>query len=366
MKTTITAALSQWSALFFALVIAFVTPAQAADEDIIFGEDLTLEDVAYSDTEIKEFKAKLKADKELLKQVYTQDERASSTYNFDLVFDQALQLPPEASAKMGQLYSNHLSNLILTQQPSPINDIRIMAFLKYNDACNDDIFSQYIIGTSFSEAPSKSIKDTKRMYYWLTRATNNKSDFGSILSADYFLGKSYLTDLIDHPDNRRLKALARQYLTQYAERAMLFSEETKRHSLLPQAALALSDYYSFLDKNEVQAAKWTKISAENGNSRGAGRLALMYAQGQGVPTNYKQAFNWAQKSAKAEDSFGTFVLGLLYEEGWGTKINSRKALSNYSKACELGEAQACQSYNTLYSILNHKTLEEQAELYLTK
>lgn len=380
MKITITAALSHLPALFFALVIAFIAPTQvqAADEGPIIGEDLTLEDIAYSDAEIQEFKAKISADKELLRQAYNQvkerTKRESDNYDFDLVFEQALQMQPPALSKIERLYTERLVGAILNQQHSQTSDIRLIAFLRYNKVDPSDPTSMLSIGDCLGLVPSKSTKDTKRMYYWLARTSDmiNAQDNGQFKIdvyissiADFSLGRSYLVDLLDYPNNRRLKALARQHLTQYIERfqSPVYAERT---SHLSDATLALSDYYAFFDNDEVQAAKWAKVSAEHGNSIAAGKLALMYLQGKGITTNYKQSFTWAQKAAEDGDSFGTFILGVLYEEGLGTKINSRKALSNYSKACDLGEAQACQAHNKLYSILNHKTLEEQAELYLTK
>ena len=55
-------------------------------------------------------------------------------------------------------------------------------------------------------------------------------------------------------------------------------------------------------------------------------LGVMYAQGQGVPQNYKQAVYWYKKSANQGDAFAQSNLGLMYAQGQGLPQDYKQAV----------------------------------------
>jgi TPR repeat protein len=72
-------------------------------------------------------------------------------------------------------------------------------------------------------------------------------------------------------------------------------------------------------KDPVQAAKWFRKAAEQGDSMSAELLAKQYLNGEGVPQDYAQAALWYRSSAEHSSAGGdsALELGKLYAEGMG-------------------------------------------------
>jgi len=54
-------------------------------------------------------------------------------------------------------------------------------------------------------------------------------------------------------------------------------------------------------QNYIEALRWFKLAAEQGDSRAQFSLGLMYYDGSGVPQNYVQAHKWLNLSAANGD-----------------------------------------------------------------
>jgi TPR repeat protein len=50
-------------------------------------------------------------------------------------------------------------------------------------------------------------------------------------------------------------------------------------------------------QNYVQAAKWVRAAAEQGNAEAQGLLGTLYGSGQGVPKDYVSAYMWLNLAA---------------------------------------------------------------------
>jgi hypothetical protein len=50
-------------------------------------------------------------------------------------------------------------------------------------------------------------------------------------------------------------------------------------------------------QNHVEAAKWFRLAADQGNADAQYNLGVAYANGQGVPQNYAEAYVWSSLSA---------------------------------------------------------------------
>jgi hypothetical protein len=53
-----------------------------------------------------------------------------------------------------------------------------------------------------------------------------------------------------------------------------------------------SDFVDMVPKNDLLAAKWHRIAANNGNPLSQNHLGDMYLAGRGVPQNYAEAYFW--------------------------------------------------------------------------
>lgn len=326
------------SIILFALLL---TNTSQANDGPIFGNDITLDEIKYSDAEIQQFHKQLIADKEQLRKLYHQKSNFLNSDSgddqfddlFNDIFDRKIN-PDLASSLIGDLYFFQIKPF----DSSSKSKIEMASYLKTAQADNsNDAHEQYMIGWILTLNHNLSIKNIKRSYYWLTRAANNGSN-----DAAYILGIQYFSACNDYPNNTRLKQLTVSYLKQAAEGG------------LAESSFMLGRYYNSHGANDVEAAKWMKVAAEAGIGAAAGQLGLKYVFGKGVPTDYKKAFSWTKKGVDAGDPSSMAILGMLYEQGWGTKINTKKALSYYAKSCELGDERACENHNRLYKTLNYK------------
>lgn len=331
----------------------FLINTSQADDGPIFGNDITLEEIEYSDEEIQQLHKQLISDKEQLREIYHQNNNSLKAdtdidYFDDLfndIFDRKID-PDLASSLIGSLYFFQVKPF----DHSSKTKIEMASYLMTAQANKtNDVHDQYFIGWMLTLNNNLSIKNIKRSYYWLTRAANNGSN-----EAAYILGIKYFGACNDYPNNTRLKHLTVSNLKQAAEGG------------LAESAYILGRYYNSHGSNDIEATKWMKVAAEAGIGAAAGQLGLKYAFGRGVPTDYKKAFLWTKKGVDAGDPSSMAILGMLYEQGWGTKINTKKALSYYAKSCELGDERACEDHNRLYKMLNYKTVEEQGEFWLSK
>ena len=71
------------------------------------------------------------------------------------------------------------------------------------------------------------------------------------------------------------------------------------------------------DSLEKQANILLKHAAEGGDAFAQFNLGLMYANGQGVPQDYKTAFKWYSRAAEQGDSPAQASLGAMYYKGQG-------------------------------------------------
>ena len=78
-------------------------------------------------------------------------------------------------------------------------------------------------------------------------------------------------------------------------------------------------------KNQAEAVKWFKLSAEQDHIKAQNKLFSMYSQGKGVPKDIVEAVRWLRMLAKQDDGEAQEVLGIMYNYGEGL-------LQNYAEA----------------------------------
>ena len=112
----------------------------------------------------------------------------------------------------------------------------------------------------------------------------------------------------------------------------------------PEAQLFLGRMYykgEFFKQDYVEAAKWYRKSAEQGNNFGLVFLDGMYIRGEGVEKDYAEAIKLYSQAAEQGDSAALFFLGNMYANGVGVKQNKVKAKELFKKSCKQGLESAC-------------------------
>jgi TPR repeat protein len=89
-------------------------------------------------------------------------------------------------------------------------------------------------------------------------------------------------------------------------------------------------------------------AAEQGDVHSQFNLGWMYAEGRGVPQNYKEAIYWYAKAANQGDASAQFNLGMMYDNGEGVAQDHKQAAHWYAKAAEQGIAVAQYNLGMMY------------------
>ena len=74
-------------------------------------------------------------------------------------------------------------------------------------------------------------------------------------------------------------------------------------------------------QDDVEAAKWFHLAADQDEPRAQFNLGVMHAEGQGVPQDYVEAIKWYRLAAEQGEARAQFNLGVSYAEGQGTDQN---------------------------------------------
>jgi TPR repeat protein len=116
--------------------------------------------------------------------------------------------------------------------------------------------------------------------------------------------------------------------------AVVVTEPGKRPGAGPGSAQAVALYLKACDAGAA-------ISCRN--------LALMYANGTGVPQDYARAAGLYRKACNGGDSGGCTNLGLLYANGTGVSRDYTQAATLYRKACDAGSRIGCGNLAVMYA-----------------
>lgn len=90
-----------------------------------------------------------------------------------------------------------------------------------------------------------------------------------------------------------------------------------------------------VQRNDAEAVRWHRKSAEQENKDGQFSLGWAYSSGRGVQRDYAEAVRWYRKSAELGDEVAAFNVGRIYEKGKpGVPRDRRLAMYWYNKAAE--------------------------------
>ena len=77
---------------------------------------------------------------------------------------------------------------------------------------------------------------------------------------------------------------------------------------------------------------WYRKAADQGRADAQFNLALMYANGQGVPQDHAEAMTWYRKAAEQGDAAAQLNLGVMYHVGQGVPQDYVQAHKWYNLA----------------------------------
>ncbi len=90
----------------------------------------------------------------------------------------------------------------------------------------------------------------------------------------------------------------------------------------------------------AQAARWYRVAAEQGIAAAQNNLALMHAQGRGLPRDVGRAIDLWLAAATQNHPMAQYNLGLAYFRGEGVTKEEREAAAWFRRAADAGLADA--------------------------
>jgi TPR repeat protein len=95
--------------------------------------------------------------------------------------------------------------------------------------------------------------------------------------------------------------------------------------------------------DRAEAAKWYRMSAEQGIGTAQNNLGRCYTSGEGVVRNLTEAAKWYRMAAEQENSAGQFNLGWCFENGNGVVRDLTEATKWYRMSAASGFDPALQA-----------------------
>ena len=68
-----------------------------------------------------------------------------------------------------------------------------------------------------------------------------------------------------------------------------------------------------MSRDDEEAVRWFRRSAEQGDARGQNNLGVMYDTGQGLREDDEEAVRWYRRAAEQGNPRAQYNLGLMYE-----------------------------------------------------
>jgi uncharacterized protein len=97
------------------------------------------------------------------------------------------------------------------------------------------------------------------------------------------------------------------------------------------------------------AARLFRPLAEQGHAGAQSFLAVLYANGQGVPRSYEKAAWWYRRAADQGDAVAQFNLAVRYDNGQGVTQSDTEAGRWYRRAAQQGHARGQSNLGVLYA-----------------
>ena len=101
-------------------------------------------------------------------------------------------------------------------------------------------------------------------------------------------------------------------------------------------------------RDDAEAVRWYRQSADLGNARAQNNLGWMYENGRGVELSEAEAVRWYELSAKQGNALAQCNLGLMYENGRGVERDDAEAVRWYRLSAHQGNDRAEHNLGWMY------------------
>ena len=115
-------------------------------------------------------------------------------------------------------------------------------------------------------------------------------------------------------------------------------------------------------KNEAEAKKWLRKSADQGYTVAEFVVGLNYFNGEGVKKNYGEALKWFHKSADKGDMYAQAYLGGMYLDGLGVAVNKVQAYKWFVLAAAQGNKDTEEDRTKLEQTMSPAEIAEAKKL----
>ncbi len=219
-------------------------------------------------------------------------------------------------------------------------------------------------------ADRKNIKALNQLGIIYTEGKRAKKD--TVKAVLYFMAamlKGSLEGFINV--NKIYKKIYRgdSLLKQKEEELLMQFVIRKSSEALHRDALMLSNGSDEIEADHEKAFKLYEAAVAMGNAGSMVNLGNFYADGRYVTTDFKKAIDLYRRAMQKNEAGGFFSIALMHAYGEGMKdINGDSALYYYSKAVDLGSADAACNLGQVYFFGNFDQKEdmEKARMLFSK
>lgn len=96
------------------------------------------------------------------------------------------------------------------------------------------------------------------------------------------------------------------------------------------------------------AARYMRQAAEQGLAYAQNDLGAYYAKGLGVKQDFVEAAQWYRKAAEQGDALAQFSMGRIYSQGRGVPEDAQESLKWFKKAAEQNQPDALETLGDIY------------------
>jgi hypothetical protein len=93
-------------------------------------------------------------------------------------------------------------------------------------------------------------------------------------------------------------------------------------------------------RDDIMAAAWYRLAADQGDASAQNNLGIMYANGQGVPQDDEQAVHWYRLAAEQGHALAQYNLGGMYNSGRGVARDTVRSYMWMLLAADAGDPAA--------------------------
>ena len=115
-------------------------------------------------------------------------------------------------------------------------------------------------------------------------------------------------------------------------------------------------------QDDAQAAKWTRLAADQGDASAQYNLALKYANGRGVPQDDAQKVKWLRLAADQGFAEAQFNLGGMYGSGQGVPQDFVQAHMWFNLAAAQGNENGKKGRDLVAKIMTPQQIAQAQEL----